>query len=523
MGPTLLVCRIVLAAVFATAGVAKLADRAGSSRAVAEFGVPKRMSSSVGVLLPVAELAVAVALVPLFSARFGALAAAGLLALFIGAIVYAMAHDRAPDCHCFGQIHSAPAGRAAVTRNAVLLAAAVFVAAAGWDRAGINATEWVTGVPAAWLLAVVAAAVIAALVSFQVWFSLQLLAQNGRTLARLEGVQAALAEMAAGLGPVPADHLAAEPSLGAGLPGGGLEVGSMAPEFELEDLDGERHSLASLLSPQRPLMLIFSATGCGPCESLLPQVAGWQQEHAGRLQIALLAAGQPGENRMKTRERGLEKVVSDPDRAVAEAYGAHGTPMAVVIGSDGLIESPTVGGADAIATLVGQTTRRANLAVRHVPPANGYGNGNGAAPVGADRTSHVGEPAPVLTLQSVDGEEVALADLYGETTVALFWNPRCAYCQQMLPTLRGVEDSPAADGPQIVVISGGERADLADQEIRSPILLDPEGGAMSAFDAHGTPMAVLVRNGRIASDVQAGASAILALIASASPIPPRGD
>ena len=33
-----------------------------------------------------------------------------LLLLFVGGISYNVARGRSPDCHCFGQLHSAPAG-----------------------------------------------------------------------------------------------------------------------------------------------------------------------------------------------------------------------------------------------------------------------------------------------------------------------------------------------------------------------------------------------------------------------------
>jgi hypothetical protein len=42
-------------------------------------------------------------------------------------------------------------------------------------------------------------------------------------------------------------------------------------------------------------------------------------------------------------------------------------------------------------------------------------------------------------------------------------------------------------------------------------MLDPKGRAMDAFGVHGTPMGVLVENGRVASPVAAGADAVLAL------------
>ena len=58
-----LVCRIILAAVFLIAGLAKLVDPA-RSESLSEFGVPRRMAAPAGLALPVVELAVAAALFP---------------------------------------------------------------------------------------------------------------------------------------------------------------------------------------------------------------------------------------------------------------------------------------------------------------------------------------------------------------------------------------------------------------------------------------------------------------------------
>ena len=101
---------ILLAATFIVAGGAKLADLPGSRKAVAGFGVPERFAPAAGLALPIAELLIGLALIPTGSARWGALAALVLLAAFIGAIGYNLARGRTPDCHCFGQTHSAPAG-----------------------------------------------------------------------------------------------------------------------------------------------------------------------------------------------------------------------------------------------------------------------------------------------------------------------------------------------------------------------------------------------------------------------------
>ena len=61
MEVALLVARLLLAGVFLVAGVAKLADRAGSRQAIVDFGLPARLATPLGIVLPLAELAVAVA------------------------------------------------------------------------------------------------------------------------------------------------------------------------------------------------------------------------------------------------------------------------------------------------------------------------------------------------------------------------------------------------------------------------------------------------------------------------------
>ena len=123
----MLLVRLVLAVVLAVAGVAKLADRAGSRRAVVDFGVPERFASLVALLLPLAELTAAALLVPRATARLGALLALLLLAFFVAAIAVNLSNGRRPDCHCFGQLHSAPVGWPTLVRNVVLALAAAWV------------------------------------------------------------------------------------------------------------------------------------------------------------------------------------------------------------------------------------------------------------------------------------------------------------------------------------------------------------------------------------------------------------
>jgi hypothetical protein len=181
MDAALLIARLVLAAVFTLAGVAKLSDLKGSRRAIVDFGVPSAIVAPLGLLLPLAELSVAATLLPASTAWWGALGALALLSVFVVGITYNLARGRKPECHCFGQLHSAPAGWKTLARNGVLAAIAGFVLWAGYEGgAGPSALSWVGALSAAQLLALLGGVVVLALLAGQWWFLVHLLRQNGR-------------------------------------------------------------------------------------------------------------------------------------------------------------------------------------------------------------------------------------------------------------------------------------------------------------------------------------------------------
>jgi thiol-disulfide isomerase/thioredoxin len=287
----LLTSRVLLAAVFAVAAFSKLADRAGTRAAVVEFGGPRLLAGPIGLLLPIAELAVAGLLLPDATARAGALAAIGLLVLFSAAIAISLARGRTPDCHCFGQLHSSPAGGMTLARNAALAALAGFV-----------------------LVGTVTFAIVAAgtaLVAAVALAFLELLRSYGRVLVRLERVERALVDA------------------GIELDVDGLELVQVEPEAGHAPGTPAPAPLDDQLARGLPLLLIFTSPGCGPCEALLPRVAEWERDHAARLTVA---------------------VHSDDD--LHDAFEVHGTPSAVLVAPDGTIDSWVASGGDAIEALV---------------------------------------------------------------------------------------------------------------------------------------------------------------------------
>ena len=156
MAALTLAVRLILAAVFAVAGIAKLMDRDAARQAVRAFDVPRPLVAPVAIILPLMELAVATALVITATAVAGASGALALLVVFLAGIMVTMARGKQPDCQCFGQIHRAPIGWKTLARNGVLAALAGLVVVAG---PGTSLSAWSSGLTGyQWLTVAVAGA-----------------------------------------------------------------------------------------------------------------------------------------------------------------------------------------------------------------------------------------------------------------------------------------------------------------------------------------------------------------------------
>ena len=479
-----LIARLVLAAVFAVAGWAKLSDQAGTRDAIVAFGAPGTLSRPLSLLIPLAELGAAVLLLPAATAVLGASIALGLLVVFSVAIAVNNLRGRAPECHCFGQLHSAPAGPKTLARNGVLAAAAVPVLV---DGGGPSAVAWIGGLHDSTLVAFVAGVVIAGLVVAGTLAFVSLLRAHGRVLNRLDRLEQALS--AAGID-APADQPAA---LDVVPPRHGLAPGTPAPPFAVSDVSGASVSLDDLLTPRHPVLLVFASPNCGPCTALMPEVAAWQREHADRLTVAIVSDGARADAREKAEQFDLRHVLHDEGNELYGAFQANGTPGAVLIGGDdGAIASYVASGREAIEDLLHEV-----LDAPGIP---------------------VGGQAPPLALESLDGETIELAGGSDSDRLLLFWNPACGFCRAMHEDVLAWESRLNGGGPRLVVVSSGDPERTREDGFRSTVLLDPEFSAGDVFGAGGTPSAVVLgADGRVSSSVAVGAQAVLGLAKARAP------
>jgi hypothetical protein len=141
---------LVLAAVFARAGGAKLRTRAATETTFVALGLPR----TAAVAVPVAELALAIALV--LAPGWGAAFALALLAGFTTFLTRAVRAGVGVRCNCFGSARRAPVSWVELLRNGWLAAAGVVALSASRPTA-----------PHAGAVVVITGAVVVALVSLR--------------------------------------------------------------------------------------------------------------------------------------------------------------------------------------------------------------------------------------------------------------------------------------------------------------------------------------------------------------------
>lgn len=316
----LLSIRCVLSLVFLVAAVGKLLDLNGSRRALEEFGVPAGAARFGGVSLPVAELAVGVALLFPSTARWGAVGALLLLGVFAGGVARVLARGEAPDCHCFGQIHSEPAGRSTLIRSLVLAALGAVIVAAGPGPSVDGALGSLRGAEVALVAVSVLAAVLAVAVA-QLW------GERRRLRSELDDAIAAKAPP-------------------------GLPRGTPAPEFELARVRGAAVSLTELIDPPRPTVLVFVSTGCEPCLAMLPSFGHWQNSLSGSVTLVAIFEGHREEVKRLSSEHDLRLALRQIDRETFDLYLLRATPSAVLVDADGAIAGAPAEGVVAIEALI---------------------------------------------------------------------------------------------------------------------------------------------------------------------------
>jgi hypothetical protein len=94
--------------------------------------------------------------------------------------------------------------------------------------------------------------------------------------------------------------------------------------------------------------------------------------------------------------------------------------------------------------------------------------------------------------------------------VLLVWDTACGFCQQIQDDVLRRQDSV----PLVLVLRDNSADGVRAQGFTVPVALDPAFGVGGALQAPGTPTAVRVRDGALASTVAVGGPEVLNLLAS---------
>lgn len=480
----LLIIRLVLFGVFAVAGVAKLLDLKGSEKAAKAFGAPDAAAKQIGVLLPIAELIFAGCLLFTTYSWIGSVGALLLLVIFIGGMLWQLKQGNAPDCHCFGQIHSEPVSWKSIARNILIALLPILLISAGRNNQGLALGDTTSVMIQNLLLAVLS---VAAIIS--VSYIYRLIKENSDLKYRLELVELM------DTGGQPVERAAS------GDPTDSLPIGAPFPDFSLSDTNGRIVTFEHLLVDFKPKVFMFVGPDCGPCKLLLEDFAAWKKEFEPDIRIIFISKGSEEDNRERFGSLADGMLLQNGMEFANKLY-IKWTPAAIFVSADGNIAGHPAVGDVAIRDMMARLRNE-----DHTVPNFYLENGR------KHTRLKLGQPVPDFTLTDLDGNAVNKEFFSGNQTIAFFVTTTCAYCAEVIDQLRIWEASPEKNGFNAIVFSDGDPDLHRSYGLKTPIVLDKDYKVSANIGMYGAPCAILIdENMKVASETAVGGPMIWSLI-----------
>jgi len=480
----LLIIRLVLFAVFAVSAITKLLDQAGTVTAVSEFGVPEKLAKPMAAILPIVEIAIAVSLLFIGSLQIGALAGSVILIAFTAAMFWQFWQGRAPDCHCFGQLHSEPVGTKSLVRNTVLVlgAAALAIGTARWQATDLFNNGLGT-LPTLLLLFLSVLAIVL------LGYLAILITQQNDITRRL------------GLLEIPAGHGGAVERNEAGDPSDGLPIGAPLPDFSIPGLDGRVVQFDHLIGDGKPFLFMFVGAECAPCEQLIPEIREWLRDLGDEVRFIVISHGNVSVNEKKFGDLSVP-VLIESDRRFANSVNAKWTPSALFVDKEGNIASHLAAGDVAIRRLIEQMKLK-DLSERFV-----YFLG-----MSGQKRPDIGSEVPEFQATAVTGQTVTKADIIGRRTLAAFLSTTCSHCLRLVDEIRDWESRKSDNGLQMLLFSDGSEIDGRQFGLEAPLIIDKDYRLAAKFGMRGVPSAVLIdESGVVITEAAVGPANIWSLI-----------
>ena len=321
----LLLCTSILVVTLTASGIAKAKDPSSTVEGILNLGLdsvaPLKLTPAV---LPWAELVLAAGLLfapgPLFPVF--AIASCALMVFYLVVIARALATGRTEGCNCFGKKSAAPVSRYTLIRNIALTIAGILTVVASfvggkavvYELVGLNGSGWL------W-------AVGAALIALTLWAI-----QRGESLA----------EPAPDIPEVVLPSAADESEDYVRVP---------IPYASIYTTDGRVTTLRDM-SRVQARVLFFASPTCGSCTPILKTIPRWQKllPQLGLHPVFSSEEKIHQAHKLEKLDEGVEALV-DPKHAAMHNFG-RGTPMAVILGSDGMLAGGPVAGTSDVKQLM---------------------------------------------------------------------------------------------------------------------------------------------------------------------------
>lgn len=131
-----------------------------------------------------------------------------------------------------------------------------------------------------------------------------------------------------------------------------IEVGQQAPALVFSDLNGRPSSLSEFRGKET--LLLFWNPHCGFCQAMVKDLKFWEDHAPSSAPNLLLLSSGTVEDVEDNLAMGLRsRIVLDSSFQAGRAFGATGTPMAVLLDAEGRVASRVAAGAEAIMRLAG--------------------------------------------------------------------------------------------------------------------------------------------------------------------------
>ena len=321
----LLLCTSILVVTLTASGLAKAKDPSRTVEGILNLGLdsvaPLKLTPAV---LPWAELVLAAGLLfapgPLFPVF--AIASCALMVFYLVVIARALATGRTEGCNCFGKKSAAPVSRYTLIRNIALTIAGILTVVASfaggkavvYELVGLNGSGWL------W-------AVGAGLIALTLWAI-----QRGESLA----------EPAPDIPEVVLPSAADESEDYVRVP---------IPYASIYTTDGRVTTLRDM-SRVQARVLFFASPTCGSCTPILKTIPRWQKllPQLGLHPVFSSEEKIRQAHKLEKLDEGVEALV-DPKHAAMHNFG-RGTPMAVILGSDGMLAGGPVAGTSDVKQLM---------------------------------------------------------------------------------------------------------------------------------------------------------------------------